>query len=153
MPSFSLDIIKSCSVFQCSIIFWATAYSCVCPVDLASYILCWLRQGDQGLRGPAGNPGKEGPKVSHPKSQIREKNRVIRRRMSPRYIHRLPFSCNSFWKYNHMHFFHYKKVLWGKFFINGATIKAKHIVYIQYSTVPECETFSDRQELRPKEKH
>lgn len=56
-------------------------------MDLAPYVLGWHLQGDQGLRGPAGNPGKEGPKVSRPKSEIREENRVIGRHMS--------FSYNS----------------------------------------------------------
>ncbi len=77
------------------ILTWAAVYSYVCPVDLAPYVLRWLWQGDQGLRGPAGNPGKEGPKVSHPKSEIREENHVIGRHMSLRYVHSLPFSCNS----------------------------------------------------------
>lgn len=125
------------------ILTWAAVYSYVCPVDLAPYVLCWLWQGDQGLRGPAGNPGKEGPKVSRPKSEIREENRVIGRHMSPRYVHSLPFSCNSGSTFPLL-----QQGIAGQMYYKWCNNYSKK--WFAYCTlVHECETFSDRWELRP----
>lgn len=109
-------------------------------VDLASYVLCWLWQGDQGLRGPAGNPGKEGPKVSHPKSEIREENHVIGRHMSPRYIHSLPFSCNSGSTFSLL------QGIAGQMYYKWCNnySKKKKMVFILYIRVHECENWGQR---------
>lgn len=109
-------------------------------VDLASYVLCWLWQGDQGLRGPAGNPGKEGPKVSHPKSEIREENHVIGRHVSPRYIHSLPFSCNSRSPFSLL------QGIAGQMYYKWCNnySKKKKMVFILYIRVHECENWGQR---------